>query len=459
MEGAVTSIKTVVGDDGIARTQINGQEIGGYRLRAKCFSAGRPEQATADDFIRDIAEQTGVRVAPGSSLRLSLANFTLADGSALQALGRIAMLANAPLIIRDNTIHFGAAVGGSSDPAPVAFSPDRNIVKLEQLQVSEETLEPCRNRTNERPRAYARSHLEMTVLGHPGLRVGQKATVEDVAGTPQGTLRINHLVHRFSTKQGGGYTCDVKLLAAEPGELARGSTGAHGVVDRVRDVVESAQSQRPAIDVGQIREYQAGNQSKHLATLNYGQSPPGGAVAPSVETPVDEVVQLHNKPIASPFAFHKCGLIVPVYPKMRAWLAHNRNQVNDAIVAGFVWSENPVQARPENEPGDFWLCLPTELDTDGLPTGKGVNDLIDRRGLRVIQAKGLQILVASDQLPDVGARPAAPDENAIVIKHESGTSITIANDGGVTIETDAKDIALTNGSVTLKLSGAAVEVT
>jgi len=169
-------------------------------------------------------------------------------------------------------------------------------------------------------------------------------------------------------------------------------------------------------------------------------------------------VQLHNKPIASPFAFHQCGLIVPIYPKMRALLAHNRGLVNDAIVVGFVWPENPMQERPKNEAGDYWLCLPTELGNDGLPTGKGVNDLTDSTGRRVIQAKAFQVLVADDKLPEVGVRPTPPDANTLVIEHESGAKITIDKGGKITIETKSKELALTNGSVTLTLNGSTVEI-
>src|SRR5207302_1728691 len=112
---------------------------------------------------------------------------------------------------------------------------------------------------------------------------------------------------------------------------------------------------------------------KHLVTLNYGQSEGSDAVVPSVEAPVDTDTQLHDKPIASPFAWHKCGLVVPVYPTMRALLAHNKGQANDAAVAGFLWAEKPRQDRPKNKAGDYWLCLPTEIDpAGGKPMGAGV---------------------------------------------------------------------------------------
>jgi hypothetical protein len=175
---------------------------------------------------------------------------------------------------------------------------------------------------------------------------------------------------------------------------------------------------------------------------------------------VNKDPQLLNKPLLSPFAWHRCGLVVPVYEGMRALLAHNTNLTNDAIVAGFLWPEQPTYEPPENEQGDYWLSLPTEVDESGtkLPKGKGVNDLIDKSGLRVIQAKGLSIFVGNTGLPDVGKRPKVPADQTIVIEHQSKTKISIASDGAVKIETSGKDITLTNGSHSLTISSKSVEI-
>jgi hypothetical protein len=250
------------------------------------------------------------------------------------------------------------------------------------------------------------------------------------------------------------------VVVAKPGERAKRLTGAHGVVDRIRDLAETVREQRPALDVGQVASYDDGAGGKHLATLRYGQSPPADAVAPSVEVAVDPEPQLHGKPIASPFAFHKCGLVVPVLPGMRALLAHNRGLVNDAVVAGFLWAEKPRLEPPQNAAGDWWLCLPTKLDGDGMPTGKGVNDLTDKAGLRVIQAKGLRITVGEGKLPDVGKRPELPDDLGakLLIEHESGTTLTIASDGAVTLDTGGKDIILKSGDASITLSGGKVQL-
>ena len=141
---------------------------------------------------------------------------------------------------------------------------------------------------------------------------------------------------------------------------------------------------RPAVDIGEINAYTAGD---HTATLDLGHDATPDMASPSVQATLrDKPVPLNDKPIASPFAFYNCGLIVPVYPKMRSLLAHSWNEPEDAISNGFVWTSDMTP--PKNQPGDWWLCLPTELDGDGKPTGNGTDDLISHDGQRVIQVKG-----------------------------------------------------------------------
>jgi hypothetical protein len=263
-------------------------------------------------------------------------------------------------------------------------------------------------------------------------------------------------VHRFSTAD--GYTAELILIAAGAGERAQITAGAQLVVDRWGDMVDRSRDDHPAIDVGEVTRYVSGADGKHEASLHYAQLPDPTVDRPSVGSPVDVTANLHDKPVASVFAFDRTGLIVPVYPGMRALLAHNRGAVNDAVLAGFLWPDNPLLRRPPNQPGDYWLALPTGLGADGRPVGPGANDLIDARGRRVVQVTGLQILVGADALPEVGTRPHPPDDNTITIEHHSGTRITVGADGAVTISTSDNPITLTNGAVSLKLDGAVVAV-
>ena len=84
--------------------------------------------------------------------------------------------------------------------------------------------------------------------------------------------------------------------------------------------------------------------------------------------------------------------------------------------------------------------------------------LVDARGTRVIQARGLHIVVGTSALPEVGTRPTVPADDTVTIEHASGTTITIDAQGAVSVTTKQKKITLGNGQVTLSLDGAAVKV-
>jgi hypothetical protein len=454
LAGRVTRVTGCVDADGYARTVLYGQEEAGYLLRNTPAAIARPARAggaqAADSALllaRDLASRAGVQLATGSTLLGDLAGFTVRSGSTLDALRALAGRAGVPLVVRDGRAYLGAAVGAAGDAAPTDFSPDTNIVSLDSAHAEDTAgdLAPP-----------VRTTLNLTVLGHPRLRVGQLARVTGLSGVPAGPLRLSRVMHSFTTS--GGYTAELDLIAAAAGEPARVATGVRAVVDRWREMVGRAQDDRPAIDVGEVTAYGSGADGKHLASLHYAQDPGPGVAAPSVASPVDGALDLHDKPIASTFAFDRTGLVAPVYPGMRALLAHNRGEVNDAVVAGFLWPDNPELRRPANPPGDYWRALPTGLGADGLPTGPGANDLTDASGRRVVQAAGLHILVGTGALPEVGTRPEPPDADTITIEHASGTTITVDAGGAVTIETSDKPITLANGTVSLKLDGATVKV-
>jgi len=445
LRATVTGVRTSVTADGDLATEIRGCESAGYRLRKATIPAARSGARSLDEFVAAIADAAGVRVesAPGLG---QVSDFTVRAGSGLDALRTVADTARAPLVVRDGAVFIGQAVGAEQ---AVAFSTADNIVRLDRRQDEAEETEAA---------AEARTSLELVTLGDPTVRVGRPATLttDDPADALPGPLRVEHARHLFTTR--AGYTCEVLVVSARPGERARRPTGVSGVVDRLRDLAGTVHDERPAWDMGEIQAYETGGDGKHLASLRYGQSPPADAVAPSVEVPVDQEPLLHAKPLVSPFAFHKCGLVVPVLPGMRAVLGHNRGLVNDAVVAGYVWAEQPRLQPPKNAAGDWWLCLPTGLDDAGLPTGKGVNDLTDATGRRVVQAQGLRITVGAGTLPDVGERPDVPDDLAgrLVIEHESGATVAIGPDGAVTVDTGGKDITLTSGDASITLSGGTI---
>jgi len=466
LRAVVTSIRTRVNGAGLLETELRGMELAGYWLLNTPVQADQDGDRPLGELVGKVADQASKKAGgqvsvtvPQDSGLPAVPGFTLRNGSGLEALRAIAEAAQAPLVVADGSILVGRTVGRGG---PVVFSAEDNIVSLDQLQEEPEDLSvpaPPGNGSADAA-GEARTSLDLVVLGDPAIRAGRAAQVQpaDPKDVLPGPLRVERARHTFSSRT--GYTCAVTVVAARPGERATRRTGAHGVVDRIRDLAETVREQRPAVDVGQITGYADGAGGKHLATMRYGQSPPADAVAPSVETEVDATPQLHGKPVASPFAFHKCGLVVPVLPGMRALLAHNRGLVNDAVVAGFVWSEQPRLEPPQNAPGDWWLCLPTGLDGDGLPTGKGVNDLTDKAGVRVVQAKGLRITVGEGILPDVGTRPDVPDDLAgtLRIEHESGTTLLVDGDGAVTLDAGGQDIVIKSGDASITLSGGSVKL-
>jgi len=454
MHAAVTSVKTSVTDGGDLVTTVRGLELGGYNLLRSCIKQDEPTQTNLDQLVQAICSKAGVTAVAGSGLG-TVAPFTLNSRNGLEALNRIAAVARAPLVVRDEKVFIGKTVGTEDFGA---FDPDKNLVSVTRMQEEERDPDFCRRAEDDAPAVEQRTSVDVKVLGEPDLRVGQNATlkVRDPADALAGTLRVNQVKHVFSTKS--GYTCDVTLVVAKAGELAESPRGAQKVIRRLADVAGRAADDKPAVDVGEVSSYSAGS-DKHLATLKYGQAPSAGSVAPSVEDPVSDKPELHDKPIASPFAWKKCGLVVPVYQGMRALLAHNRGLVNDAVVDGFLWPDNPKADRPKNKAGDWWLALPTQVQ-NGAPSGKGVNDLTDASGFRTIDAKGLRIGIGDKKLKDVGERPDPPTDATIVIEHTEGAKIAIAPDGSIEISTNGKPIALKTGdssSVTIDSSSVTVK--
>ncbi|WP_131763638.1 hypothetical protein [Actinomadura fibrosa] len=395
----------------------------------------------------------GSRPGAGTASGADAADFAVRAGSTLDALGALAERAGAPIVVRDQRVHLGAAVGSPADPAPVALDPDANLVSLSSSSAEDTAARPSFP-PGGAARPAIRTTVDAVVLGHPRFRVGQVAATSNLSGVPAGPLRVTRAVHRFLLD--GGYTTELRLVACGPGDRVRVADGAQAVVDRVYDAVARDRADHPSVDVGEVTGYAPGADGRHQASLRYGQAPGAAVAAPAVASPVGTAVELRGKPVASAFAFHKTGLVTPVYAGMRALLAHNRGEVNDAVVAGFVWADG--QERPPNRPGDHWLALPTELGADGLPRGKGANDLTDASGRRVVQAAGLHLLVGSGALPDVGVRPDPPADDTITIEHQSGTRITVDSHGAIKISTSGHPVTLTNGSVSLSLDGTSVKV-
>lgn len=446
MEGRITKITSWVAEDGLTRVRLTGQDTAGYALRTTEAAGHRAKTCPALELAEEFVEAAGLTLAEGSSLPARLSDYTVRAPTTLGALRDLAATVPAPVVIRDKQVYLGPAVG--SDPAPVPFDPELNLVSYGDSQ-GDDTVVTAPG--EERP--PPRTSVDLVVLGHPGLRAGQEATVKGIDNAPAGPLRITRVVHRFGGRS--GYVCEVQVVAAaagEPAEVVDGSV--RSVVDRIEAGAERERRARPSVDVGEVTSYRSRG---HQVSLKYGQSPPASMATPSVSGAIGDDTLL-DKPVAAPFAFGPCGLITPVYPGMRALLAHNRGLVNDAAVVGYLWPRTPGARSPSPDPGDYWLSLPTRLGLDGMPEGPGVNDLTDATGGRVIQARGLHILVGTGKLPQVGTRPAPPTDDTITIEHHTGTTITVDAAGAVTVSTAGRKIMLSNGAVSLSLDGPSVQV-
>ena len=186
-------------------------------------------------------------------------------------------------------------------------------------------------------------------------------------------------------------------------------------------------------------------------------------VSPSIQATLrDQPVPLNDKPISSPFALDNCGLVVPVYPGMRALLMHRCNEPEDAVLAGFVWTEEMTP--PPNEIGDWWLCLPTEVDEDGTPSGSAVNDLTNARGLGD-RSRRHDPEYRSGLLSDLGTRPTPGSDGTLTIQSDdNATQITLQQgqititDGKATLTVGNGQVQMTDGTVKLTVGGGKVSI-
>ena len=166
----------------------------------------------------------------------------------MDAVAELAAQAEVPMVVRDGKVLLGASVGDPEDTAPMDFDPDTNIVSLDTTNGED---------SDDQPDPPVRNTLDLTVLGHPKLRVGQLARVTGLDDVPAGPWRISQVVHRFGIS--AGYTAKVSLISADPGQPAKIATGVQGAVNRVRDVIARAQDDHPAIDVGEVTSYAPGS--------------------------------------------------------------------------------------------------------------------------------------------------------------------------------------------------------
>jgi hypothetical protein len=178
--------------------------------------------------------------------------------------------------------------------------------------------------------------------------------------------------------------------------------------------------------------------------------------------------RLSALPYATPFAWGKCGLVLPRYPGTRVLIGHAGGSADDAVDVGALWESGHG---PDSEPGDWWLILPAAVepsqrqsadddDTPQEPSQQATNDLIDADGARVIEVGRLTVRVRPSSLSGPGVRPLAPSDSAeqVTIEHESGSRIVIKDNGDIVIDSKNNLTVSTASTLTLEADDVKVKV-
>lgn len=454
MEGIIEKYNSVV-RDGKLVTTIKGLETGTYALKNNVIDATLDENVPIADAIRHVLSDDEIRCgsvdrtpqAPGLSDPIPRKTFS--RRKAIDIIDELAREVRAEFMVSEKKVWMGRPIkDDQSYLPPPKFDRLVNLVDFSTID-KEMPVVGCSHPT----RAEG---FRFTVLGDPKLRPGQKV---DAADGGDGEFRIHSVTHKFNMT--AGYVCEgsaIKVADDEnfyEREHTFGTPGAASVAERVSQISENGQRNRPTFEVGKVKTYtpgESGDAEKHVSSLYFGQTYPRTEAQPSVNVEVESNEQrlFRNKPMISPFAWHKCGLVVPVYPGMKAALSHSLNLQDDVLVSGFIWSRTPEFSPPENKEGDWWLCLPIDFDSSSPPSDstKAVNDLIANNGKRVMQFKGMKISIGASTLPNVGARPEEGGDDELLIEHKSGTILKIGDDGKITIE--AQNVEITGD---VKLTG------
>lgn len=372
-------------------------------------------------------------------------------GTVLTALAQVASMAKQELLLVDKAVILGLQI--LLNPT-VQLDPQVNLAQFEELNLS---IRPRRTGKTP-PDPVTVKGFSFTALGDPTMRPGQTVVVSgiDALKSPP-TFVIRNVEHQFNSTK--GYTCvGAAAEVLKDGSLAVAldaaiKSSAASAAQGVAGQISAAGAKNPAIEVVSVK--QAGRDAFRADLYYSSQDDNDPEPQPSVNIVVEEVDKqvYENKPIASPFAWRKCGLVTPLYPGMKALLAHNVGLPTDGIVTGYIWSAQPDAPPPPNKTGDWWLCLPIDFAGDKPPDDgtKAVNDLTSATGHRVIEAKGLKITIGASKLGTVGARPSEGGDDEFLIEHASGASLHIDSQGALTIVSKgAMSIDASSASLSIK---------
>jgi hypothetical protein len=229
-------------------------------------------------------------------------------------------------------------------------------------------------------------------------------------------------------------------------------------------------------DVGEIRTFAADNSSSdapaQTETLWRGVVDGNGQTQPSYTAEILRPTRSvgHNVPYLTPFAWGKCGLVLPRFPGMRVLVEHRRGDGGDPIDVGAIWAKDHLP--DDTQPGDWWLILPASGEAAKGnapdPTAKGApvdfsgsvsHDLIDVSGVRIIETD--TFVVRAGTLVSASRPKIADDEkeamHAITVEHkDSGALLRIDQNGKITLKGKSVEIDAET-TITLKAQSVSVE--
>lgn len=499
IEGVFTKVIVQVKGENLVTT-ITGDESGAYALKTTRQKMAMAGQVNVNDILEKLMKSafpsisspkppTGIlgevaalfgngttsdnlidKVPNVQNVLVELKDVSVMEDNLMAAVGNLAAKADSEFLVCDKKIFLGKPIKNDAYQ-PKEFDRDVNLAEFRPMAQNLPGKDSD-NRLIEIP-PHQTLGFYFIVTGDPKLRPGQKvfANIESKVGNEtqsfskndqnQGEFRIHSLEHNLSMT--GGYYCKGQAVKTCSDKECRDQQEALGLgnPDRIAQKLsqqgKDERRKNPSIEIASVKQYNIGEggEAPHRSTLYFGQNFDNAETQPSIRAEV-EVKDNHlllNKPIVSPFAWHKCGLVVPVYPGMKALLTHNLNLPDDTLVTGFLWSEKPNIEPPKNHEGDWWLCLPIDFDSSKPPSDdtKAANDLIANNGKRVIEVNGLKITVGTDKLSSVGTRPKEGEDNEFLIEHKKA-KIKIAADGTIEMTADKE------GGIVFKISKTSVDI-
>src|SRR6266516_3924079 len=460
-EGIVQKKEIKAGDCFYEQT-LSGVERDWYLLDNTPVKEGDKDIPYADNtfiskFLDGIEKKTGIKIdkggTPDPQLKISR-HLSFQRQSALDALqelhNRLHQIDGYSLFVRDGKIRYALAAFPNNNTGQeilAQYTYDNYLVETTPINEDEGGR---RGPLLTEKKDDAAVGYDFEMLGDPRLRPGDTVTFlvkVDKVDTPV-TLTIESITHDFSRAR--GYRCKGRALRREKflkNVFRAMAPSAEKAAAEINNMVARNQERYPAVHVADISEYTAGD---HVANAKLGLQFEPTMGSPSIEVHLGaEGFTLQHRPMVSPFAWNNCGLVVPVYKGMRAVAVHNRYLREDALLSGFIWTEE--MKPPPNQVGDYWLCLPLNVPSDRAPntSDKAANDLTTGDGKRVIQLKGLRITIGEGLLESLGKRPDnVGSDNELQIEINQQTKITM-KDGEIKLEAGGRTVDITNGKVSI----------